>query len=198
MNPDEFYILPPSTAPLEEFPHNTSNQYKVRLPQQLRLSGNQWRVGLASISLLDSKANIGKLVPKTGAGMTMTWAKVKQGRRAGYTLSVTMGELEDMASVTDGEHLMRAIMESFEKENMQSAEPGALFTTQDGSENLYATFQWIPNGKDVDLLIENSKTFLDGRTYVLGPNLLHEVHSCTFSTDPNGNPSCGRSMNISK
>ena len=139
--------------------------------------------------------------------MTMTWAKVKQGRRAGYTSNVTLNDLEDMASVTDGEHLMRAIVEGLEKKKIESAEPGALVTTQSGSENLYATFQWIPHGKDVDLLIENSKTFLnnsfspwvgidlefalkmewikkklDGRTYVLGPNLL--VHSRTFSTDP--------------
>ena len=118
-------------------------------------------MGLASISLLDSHANIRKLVPKTRSVMTMTWAKVKQGRRAGYTSNVTLNDLEDMASVTDGEHLMRAIVEGLEKEKLESAEPGALFTTLDGKQNLYVTFQWIPQGKDVDLLIDNSKTYLN-------------------------------------
>ena len=86
MNPDEFHILLPSTASLEEFPHNTSNQYKVRLLQQLRLSDNQ------------------------------------------------------------------------------------LFSP------------WVGIDLEFALKMEWIKKKLDGRTYVLGPNLL--VHSRTFSTDP--------------
>ena len=38
-----------------------------------------------------------------------------------------------------------------------------MFTTPDGSENLYAPFQWIPHCKDIDLLIENSKMFCNNR-----------------------------------
>ena len=56
---------------------------------------------------------------------------------------------------------MRAIVEGLEKKKIESAEPGAVFTTPDGKQNLYATFQWIPHGKDVDLLIDNSKTYLN-------------------------------------
>ena len=160
MNPDEFHILLPSTASVDEFPSNTSNQYEVRLPQQLKLSGPQWYVGLASISLPDSQVNLRKLIPKMGYVMAMKWAKVKQGRRTAYTSNVTLDYLEVMTSVIDGEHLMRAIVEALQKEKVEIAEPGDLFTTPDGKQNLYATFQWIPHGQEVDLLIDNTKTFL--------------------------------------
>ena len=209
MNPDDFHIVLPSTASVDEFPSNTSNQYKVRLPQPLTLSGPQWYVGLASISLPDSQVNLRKLIPKMNYVMAMKWAKVKQGRRTVYTSNVTLDDLEVMTSVIDGEHLMRAIVEAVQKERVEKTQPGELLTTPDGKQNLYATFQWIPYGQEVDLLIDNSKSFLhtlfspwvqidlefalkmgwikkkeQGDTYVLGPNLLRETHARTLSTDP--------------
>ena len=50
----DFYLTLPSHSSLKEFPNNSSNSFKVRLPRSMRLEGN-WKVALASISVPDPK-----------------------------------------------------------------------------------------------------------------------------------------------
>ena len=50
---NDFYITLPSHSSTNEFPNNTSNSFKIRLPHPIRLEGSGWKVGLAAVSLLD-------------------------------------------------------------------------------------------------------------------------------------------------
>ena len=53
-----FFVTLPSHSSQNEFPDNTSNAFKVRLPTPLRLLGEGWKVGLSSISLPDTNVNL--------------------------------------------------------------------------------------------------------------------------------------------
>ena len=52
----DFYVTLPSHSSKTEFPNNTSNDFKIRLPHPIRLEGSGWKVGLSSITLPDTKA----------------------------------------------------------------------------------------------------------------------------------------------
>jgi len=56
-----FFVTLPSHSSLKEFPDNQSNAFKVRLPEPLRLMGDNWQVGLSSLSLPDTDVNLSKL-----------------------------------------------------------------------------------------------------------------------------------------
>ena len=48
-----FYITLPSHSSTNEFPNNTANSFKIRLPHPIRLEGGGWKVGLVAVSLPD-------------------------------------------------------------------------------------------------------------------------------------------------
>ena len=52
---DDFYLTLPSHSSLAEFPDNTNNNFKVRLPKLIRLTEGDWKVALGSISVPDPK-----------------------------------------------------------------------------------------------------------------------------------------------
>ena len=54
-----FYMTLPSNSSMTIFPNNTVAEYKVKLPEQVDLSGN-WEVGLASITFTHTWFNISK------------------------------------------------------------------------------------------------------------------------------------------
>ena len=60
-----FFVTLPSHSSLKEFPDNQSNAFKVRLPEPLRLMGDNWQVGLSSLSLPDTDVNLSKLANPT-------------------------------------------------------------------------------------------------------------------------------------
>ena len=48
-----FYLMLPSNASMDIFPHNKTTEYCVSLPQNIELDGD-WKVGLYSISYPNS------------------------------------------------------------------------------------------------------------------------------------------------
>ena len=50
---NDFYVTLLSHSSTNEFPNNTSNHFKIRLPHPIRLEGGGWNVGLAAVSLPD-------------------------------------------------------------------------------------------------------------------------------------------------
>ena len=50
---NDFYITLPSHSSKTEFPDNTANSFKIRLPHPIQLEGGGWKVGLAAVSLPD-------------------------------------------------------------------------------------------------------------------------------------------------
>lgn len=59
-----FYVALPSYV-RPEFPQNKTNAYKVRLATPLKLGGDGWRVGLAAVSLPNSRADLNRLMDRT-------------------------------------------------------------------------------------------------------------------------------------
>ena len=74
MSREEFYMSLPSDA-TDEFPNNTTNSFKVRLPTPVRLAGDGWKVGLGSISWPDEKA----VVPDLLKGIKSNWFSYTYG-----------------------------------------------------------------------------------------------------------------------
>ena len=52
---DDFYLTLPSHSSLQEFPQNANSNFKVRLPELIRLTEGDWKVALAGISVPDPK-----------------------------------------------------------------------------------------------------------------------------------------------
>ena len=50
---DDFYLALLSHSSLAEFPDNTNNNFKIRLPKLIRFDEGDWKVALASISVPD-------------------------------------------------------------------------------------------------------------------------------------------------
>ena len=218
MDPTKFHITLPSTTFLEEFPHNTSNLYKVRLPQPLRLTGSAWWVGLTDITLPDMNVSLPKLVPKATFVMYMTWFVQRNGKHKGKRGIVNLDDIQVMA-VPDGEQFMKTLVDLLERKKLNTVKkrkPGHSLNSLT-SQNLYMTIRWVPHGSDMDMLIDNSHTYIHGTmstleiqfdlplalkmgwikeirtpmplgpddiSYALGPNLVAEPHSCTWSDDP--------------
>ena len=158
MDATEFHITLPSTTSLEEIPHNTSNHYKVRLPQPLRLTGSAWRVGLTDISLPDTNVSLQKLVcdvhdlvyPKEGE--TQIEARHHElGRHPGHkrtgwrTVYENHGGPPREKGTEHGETKTRKI--------------NPLLTSVD-VQNLSMTIRWVPHGSDTDMLIDNRHTYI--------------------------------------
>ena len=57
-----FYVTLPSHSSKNEFPDNTSNHFKIRLPNHIRLQGGGWRVGLVAVSLPDPTSQVPHLM----------------------------------------------------------------------------------------------------------------------------------------
>ena len=69
---DGFYLTLPSNSSLTDYPNNSSNNFKVRLPTPLQLQGN-WKVALASISVPDPKSVLPSWLTDRLPLAYMTW-----------------------------------------------------------------------------------------------------------------------------
>ena len=97
----DFYITLPSHSSRNEFPNNTSNSFKIRLPHPLRLEGSGWKVGLSSITLPDTKALL--LIDRVDSSNNPTVLfKVKWIRINGvndHTIGSAMFDVNDLDKV---------------------------------------------------------------------------------------------------
>lgn len=55
-----FFVTLPASASSQEFPNNTNSKFRVRLPQKLHLSLNNWEVSLSNIHFPNKFHNITK------------------------------------------------------------------------------------------------------------------------------------------
>ena len=78
---DDFYVTLPSDASTDEFQANAPNHFTVRLPRPLHLPGEGWKVGLSSLSLPDTRANLDRLVPKQQYLFSLKWFVLRNGKR---------------------------------------------------------------------------------------------------------------------
>ena len=69
---EDFYVTLPSNSSLTDYPNNSSNNFKVRLPTPLRLQGD-WKVALASISVPDPQNTLPNWLTDSLPLVYMTW-----------------------------------------------------------------------------------------------------------------------------
>ena len=97
----DFYITLLSHSSRNEFPNNTSNSFKIRLPHPLRLDGSGWKVGLSSITLPDTKVPL--LVERVDSSNNPTVlfkvAWIRLNGRGGHTAGGAMFDVNDLDKV---------------------------------------------------------------------------------------------------
>ena len=97
----DFYVTLQSHSSKTEFPNNTANDFKIRLPHPMRLEGSGWKVGLSSITLPDTKAPL--LVERVDSSNNPTvlfkvnWTRLDGGNR--YTNGSAMFDVNDLDKV---------------------------------------------------------------------------------------------------
>ena len=77
---NSFYLTLPSHSSKNEFPNNTSNHFKIRLPNPIRLEGSGWKVALSSISLPDPKNVVPHWLTETEGLLYNSWYHTRWGR----------------------------------------------------------------------------------------------------------------------
>ena len=53
-----FYMVLPSNACIDIFPDNKASNFRIRLPQRVKLSGGDWYVGLSQIDYINTVYNV--------------------------------------------------------------------------------------------------------------------------------------------
>ena len=147
-----FFVTLPSHSSQKEFPDNTSNAFKVRLPTPLRLLGEGWKVGLSSISLPDTNVNLTALAPLTEFIFGETCYIILGRQRINKTFNLKLQILQDDGWVVNGVSFMKTILKwtdkRFQEENWQSYG----FHYKENNKNTCLTWTW----QGEDLFLDNS------------------------------------------
>ena len=161
---ENFYVTVLSQADLTEFPHNVANSFKNRLANPLFLMGDGWKVGLASISLPDSRVNLSPLTYAQTDDLVLRsdWC-VRKTNKAGTmvlattTLEIHASDFEKDASVVDGVSLMATLVNLYDQKRASGVAFRSHLTSGKGK-NMFVTFKWTDRD---ELLIDNTNTALE-------------------------------------
>ena len=114
---EDFYTTLPSHFSLGEFPYNNNKNFKIRLPQPVRLEGSGWQVGLSSISLPDVNLNLTRYKNITEPLLRVTWFQLpdrKKDDQMGFveskTTEVTFEDIYNYGNIRDGIDLIKALI----------------------------------------------------------------------------------------
>ena len=147
-----FFVTLPSHSSQKEFPDNTSNAFKVRLPTPLRLLGEGWKVALSSISLPDTNVNLTALADLEEDIFGETCYIILGRQRINKTFNLKLQILQDDGWVVDGVSFMKTILKWtdkwFQEENWQSYG----FHYKENNKNTCLTWTW----QGEDLFLDNS------------------------------------------
>ena len=208
----DFYITLPSHSSRNEFPDNTSNNFKIRLPHPIRLEGGGWKVGLVAVSLPDPTSQVPPLMKDEDVVMFRTYwiannTKLVQGKRVFQAaFQPTDLRTEDLETL-DGRGFMNSMKAFFDKKKVENVlQAGWKIADVDGKNKTTAHFEW--EGEDlvlhnVDVKLEkwtdntyypsffiNADLAVDmgwfkkdaNDKYVLGPNLTVEIPNGVIPT----------------
>ena len=109
---DSFYVSLPSHK-TDEYPNNQNNDFKVRLPVRIPLSGDNWKVGLVGI-VLPNVPLFEDLYAINGAFFSLNFYIQDLSKSASAPTSVSVSTVElkkyvEEGSIVDGEGLMNFI-----------------------------------------------------------------------------------------
>ena len=161
---ENFYVTVLSQADLTEFPHNVANSFKNRLANPLFLMGDGWKVGLASISLPDSRVNLSPLTYAQTDDLVLRgdWCVRKTNKEGTMvlktaTLEIHASDFEKDASVVDGVSLMATLVNLYDQKRTSGMAFHSHLTSGKGK-NMFVTFKWTDRD---ELLIDNTNTALE-------------------------------------
>ena len=156
----DFYLTLPSHSSKNEFPSNTSNHFKIRLPNPIRLEGNGWKVGLTAITLPDPTSQLPPLLKGNEAMFYAAWYALSPNPKDQLAVYGKLFEpndirLEDLETLT-GVGFMRTVKSFYDKQRVTIVlESGYKFVEDDGKKT-YVDFKW----EREDFVIDTSKVNL--------------------------------------
>ena len=156
---NSFYVTLPSHSSKNEFPSNTSNHFKIRLPNPIRLEGAGWKVAMAAISLPDTQVTLPPLVKaddKTPNPLLARIEWVRVNSASSTTKGATNFNTDDLKKLmynVNGIGFMKSMIAFFEHSriyNDYGPKQGAKYLSSDG-ERTYIKFVW----EGEDLVVDN-------------------------------------------
>ena len=156
---NSFFVTLPSHSSKYEFPKNTANHFKIRLPNPIRLEGSGWKVALSSISLPDPKNVLPQWLTETQALFYNTWYHgLPSGAKRFLSSTFKVTDLHgilDLNSMT-GVSFMKTAIEWFNKQRYEKLMvPGNIvgYTNSSGKRrDYYITYRF----EGEDLVIDGS------------------------------------------
>ena len=155
----DFYLSLPSHSNKTEFPDNTSNHFRIRLPYPKKLEGHGWKVGLSAISLPDPTSQTPKLMENDDIMFKSGWiaqGTIGTGAKFDFYAEFRPSDVrkEDLVTLT-GVGFMKTVKSFFDKQRVEKALTiGFKFTS--GGKKTYSPLKW----EGEDLLIDNSDVML--------------------------------------
>ena len=161
---ESFYVTLPSHSSKNEFPNNTSNHFKIRLPNPIQLEGSGWKLGLSSISVPDPKnvlpSWLTETEPLTYVSRFYAW-KIGTGAKRFVASNFRISDVSDVLDVNNmtGVSFMKTVIEWLNKQRSEKImTPGYItgYTNPDGEKkNFYPTFRFegedlVIDGKDIE------------------------------------------------
>ena len=97
--------------------------------------------------------------------MYMTWFTQRKGKHKRKQGIVNLDDIQVM-NVPDGEQFIKYIVDLLEKKKLNTVKPwqgkpSRSLTSADG-QNLSMTIRWVPLGSDMEMLIDNRHTYIQG------------------------------------
>ena len=163
---DDFYITLPSHASLTEFPSNNNRNFKIRLPQPIRLEGSGWQVGLSSVSLPDINLNLTRYKQLTEPLMRVKWYQIEDRSKDNdmsevdaQTTEVAFEDIYHYGNIRDGIDFLKALVIKWNQKMKEQLPPGWDQMTRHGNYGfvVYPTFRW----EGEDLILDNSLLDVD-------------------------------------
>ena len=147
------YVTLPSHSSLKEFPNNQPSSFKVRLAEPLRLLGDDWQVGLASMSIPDRGLDLSHIQPLDKDLFIMSSVRKKKDNTFDYKIHrLTLNELTRFP-IQDGLSFMKAVMFWYEDQFNQEFKREYESVDQEAGKHTYLKFSI----QDGDLVMDNSK-----------------------------------------
>ena len=165
----DFYVQLISNASTTEFPANSANSFKNRLPYPLRFNESEWKVGLTSITYpippLKSRSHQTHTFQPEDLICRFKWVMKSLDIRDNvvfntYTFELKGQDLNQARDfITGGKSLMKYIVNRYETYLRQNVtdKGDSLISINGDEKKFYPVFRW--EGDDLNL--DNSHTFLN-------------------------------------
>lgn len=151
MAKEEFYITLLSHSSENEFPDNTANNFKIRLPCRLPLEAERWSVGLSSISLPDTTLNLTKLESLTYPTVSVRCVTSAEYSTESFTTSISYDEIRNSDNIVDGILFMKALINKYNQDLFSVMRGGG--TVFESEKKIAFTFRW----EDDELILDNNQ-----------------------------------------